>query len=68
MTTTHPPVVIQGGMGIAVSSWRLAREVSLTGQLGDVLQESAQAALRYVHRDNMVAEGYGEFLNQVEEV
>ncbi len=35
---THPdhPVVIQGGMGIAVSSWQLAREVSLRGQLGVV--------------------------------
>ena len=25
------------------------------------------ASLRFVHRDDMVAEGYGEFLNQVEE-
>jgi len=32
----NPPVVIQGGMGIAVSSWQLAREVSLAGQLGVV--------------------------------
>lgn len=30
------PTVIQGGMGIAVSSWQLARAVSLTGQLGVV--------------------------------
>jgi NAD(P)H-dependent flavin oxidoreductase YrpB (nitropropane dioxygenase family) len=30
------PVVIQGGMGVAVSSWQLARAVSLTGQLGVV--------------------------------
>ena len=30
------PVVIQGGMGAAVSNWRLARTVSLTGQLGVV--------------------------------
>ena len=30
------PVVIQGGMGVAVSDWRLARAVSLTGQLGVV--------------------------------
>jgi NAD(P)H-dependent flavin oxidoreductase YrpB (nitropropane dioxygenase family) len=30
------PVVIQGGMGIAVSSWGLAREVSRSGQLGVV--------------------------------
>jgi NAD(P)H-dependent flavin oxidoreductase YrpB (nitropropane dioxygenase family) len=29
-------VVIQGGMGIAVSSWQLARAVSQTGQLGVV--------------------------------
>lgn len=30
------PVIIQGGMGVAVSSWPLARAVSLTGQLGVV--------------------------------
>jgi NAD(P)H-dependent flavin oxidoreductase YrpB (nitropropane dioxygenase family) len=30
------PVIIQGGMGIAVSGWRLAREVSMSGQLGVV--------------------------------
>jgi len=30
------PVVIQGGMGVAVSSWQLARAVSITGQLGVV--------------------------------
>jgi nitronate monooxygenase len=30
------PVVIQGGMGAAVSNWRLARAVSHTGQLGVV--------------------------------
>ncbi len=30
------PVVIQGGMGAGVSDWRLARAVSLTGQLGVV--------------------------------
>lgn len=32
----HLPVVIQGGMGVAVSSWQLARAVSQTGQLGVV--------------------------------
>ena len=26
------------------------------------------ASLRFVHRDDMVAQGYGEYLNQVEEV
>jgi NAD(P)H-dependent flavin oxidoreductase YrpB (nitropropane dioxygenase family) len=30
------PVVIQGGMGVGVSSWRLARAVARTGQLGVV--------------------------------
>lgn len=30
------PKIIQGGMGVAVSSWRLARAVSQTGQLGVV--------------------------------
>jgi len=30
------PVVIQGGMGVAVSSWQLARVVSKRGQLGVV--------------------------------
>src|SRR4051812_14668645 len=30
------PVIIQGGMGVAISDWRLARAVSMTGQLGVV--------------------------------
>ena len=30
------PKVIQGGMGVAVSNWRLARAVSIEGQLGVV--------------------------------
>lgn len=30
------PQLIQGGMGVGVSSWRLAREVARTGQLGVV--------------------------------
>jgi len=38
--TTHDgqaaPEIIQGGMGVAVSSWRLARAVSQLGQLGVV--------------------------------
>ena len=36
MRQQNLPVVIQGGMGIAVSSWQLARQVSLHGQLGVV--------------------------------
>ena len=30
------PTIIQGGMGVAVSGWRLARSVSQTGELGVV--------------------------------
>jgi NAD(P)H-dependent flavin oxidoreductase YrpB (nitropropane dioxygenase family) len=34
--TNELPVVIQGGMGVAVSGWELANAVSRTGQLGVV--------------------------------
>lgn len=36
MTAIGYPLIIQGGMGIAVSNWRLARAVSAAGQLGVV--------------------------------
>ena len=36
MTDKPLPTIIQGGMGIAVSGWRLARAVSTTGQMGVV--------------------------------
>lgn len=32
----EPPVLIQGGMGVSVSDWRLARAVSRSGHLGVV--------------------------------
>ncbi|HWG84039.1 MAG TPA: nitronate monooxygenase, partial [Deinococcales bacterium] len=35
-TDARLPAIIQGGMGVAVSNWRLARAVSLSGQLGVV--------------------------------
>ena len=35
-TATVLPQIIQGGMGIGVSNWKLARAVSLEGQLGVV--------------------------------
>ena len=41
---THPKI-IQGGMGIAVSSWGLARAVSLEGQLGVVSGTAIDAVL-----------------------
>ncbi|HEX2704987.1 MAG TPA: nitronate monooxygenase, partial [Candidatus Lustribacter sp.] len=34
--TAAEPQIIQGGMGVAVSGWKLARAVSVTGQLGVV--------------------------------
>jgi len=34
--TTSTPTIIQGGMGVGVSGWRLARAVASTGQLGVV--------------------------------
>ncbi len=34
--TALPPSIIQGGMGVAISDWRLARAVSRAGQLGVV--------------------------------
>ena len=36
MNTRAEPVIIQGGMAVAVSAWQLAKAVSLTGQLGVV--------------------------------
>ena len=33
---TPQPQIIQGGMGVAISDWKLARSVSLQGQLGVV--------------------------------
>lgn len=39
------PLVIQGGMGVAVSSWPLARAVSMRGQLGVVSGTALDAVL-----------------------
>lgn len=39
------PLLIQGGMGVAVSGWKLARAVSLTGQLGVVSGTAIDAVL-----------------------
>lgn len=36
MSVAELPLVIQGGMGVGVSNWRLANAVSRTGQLGVV--------------------------------
>lgn len=32
----NPPTIIQGGMGVTISGWRLAKAVARTGQLGVV--------------------------------
>ena len=42
---TKLPPIIQGGMGIAVSGWRLAKTVSLRGQLGVVSGTGIDAVL-----------------------
>ncbi len=39
------PILIQGGMGVAVSDWKLARSVSLAGQLGVVSGTAIDAVL-----------------------
>lgn len=39
------PIVIQGGMGVGVSGWRLARSVAKTGQLGVVSGVALDALL-----------------------
>jgi nitronate monooxygenase len=36
MQRSDQPIIIQGGMGVAVSDWRLARSVSRLGQMGVV--------------------------------
>ena len=36
VTDATPPLLIQGGMGVAVSNHRLARAVAMTGHLGVV--------------------------------
>ena len=36
MTARANPTIIQGGMGVAVSNWRLASAVARTGQMGVV--------------------------------
>lgn len=45
------PPIIQGGMGVAVSGWRLAREVSRAGQLGVVSGTAMDAVLSRVLQD-----------------
>ncbi|MFG3439302.1 nitronate monooxygenase [Nonomuraea sp. NPDC047897] len=40
-----PPVLIQGGMGVGVSGWRLARAVAEAGQLGVVSGTALDATL-----------------------
>lgn len=45
------PTIIQGGMGVAVSGWRLAREVSLAGHLGVVSGTAMDAVISRVLQD-----------------
>lgn len=45
MAASQHPVLIQGGMGVNVSSWQLARAVSRRGQLGVVSGTALDAVL-----------------------
>jgi nitronate monooxygenase len=45
MKSRSEPVIIQGGMGVGVSTWRLARAVSRSGQLGVVSGTALDAIL-----------------------
>ncbi len=45
MAPKKRPVIIQGGMGVAVSSWQLARKVSMTGQMGIISGTAMDAVL-----------------------
>ncbi len=45
MVTAEAPMIIQGGMGVAVSSWLLAKEVSRAGGLGVVSGTALDAVL-----------------------
>src|SRR3989304_3479825 len=44
------PIIIQGGMGVGVSSWRLARAVSLRGQRSEEHTSELQSRLHLVCR------------------
>ena len=58
------PTVIQGGMGVAVSSWRLAREVSLAGELGVVSGTALDTVLARTLQDGDVGGHYRRALAQ----
>jgi nitronate monooxygenase len=45
ITVPDQPIIIQGGMGVAVSDWRLARAVAAEGQLGVVSGTGIDAVL-----------------------
>lgn len=49
--TRSLPTIIQGGMGVAVSGWRLARKVSQDGHLGVVSGTAMDAVISRVLQD-----------------
>ncbi len=61
------PMIIQGGMGVAVSNWRLARAVSRAGQLGVVsgtaLENVLARRLQLGDLDGSMRFGFGPFPN-----
>ena len=59
------PKVIQGGMGVAVSAWKLARAVSMAGQLGVVSSTALDTVLarnlQLGDKDGVLAEAFANF-------
>lgn len=51
MTRADHPTIIQGGMGVAVSSWRLANQVARAGQLGVVSGTALDGVVARVLQD-----------------
>ena len=53
MNSNSPPQIIQGGMGVTVSGWPLARAVSCLGQLGVVSADVLRVLLPKTAADHM---------------
>lgn len=67
-STTSLPKLIQGGMGVAISSWKLARAVASRGQLGVVsgtaLDRVIACRLQEGDTDGAIRQAAGKFPDQ----
>lgn len=68
LTSSPLPRLIQGGMGIAISSWRLARAVASRGQMGVVsgtaIDRVVACRLQEGDRDGSIRQAAGHFPDQ----